>query len=504
MRSSTLTLVLITVIASSLSSQARANRDGALPGHTAGPTIAPGLVINGQTCTACHSPFNPGIGSVTLLDAPERYEPSRIYDLRVHIFDPEREGAGFQISVENATGHVGTLIDADGNAGVTKFADGSPFYVTHTGSSAPGFECTSNGYGDSRSNWIADGFSYDYPVRWQAPSSDIGPITFFISANATTCPSGFSTAHFYAAQITIDSLTEADADGDTDIDVADYAALQQCFSQDVTGLFTGCVFTDSFRDNEISQTDLVAYLDAISGPTSQLPPGYVLADSIRGGQVYDKWWVTSGAPTPGPFDHPLYPITGDRAGTGKNTYRCKECHGWDYKGVDGAYGHVSTTHFTDIAGVLNTTLGPQEIFDLLMSPDTASNGHDMSAFGMTETDAWAVVKMVLEKTIDTDMYILPIDSPAEPGLIFANATPGSIRYGELCVTCHGPEGAGDFGEGVIPEHIGTLADVNPWEYFHKTRFGHPGAPMPILERIDPDLQTVANIGRFLQTQAPAP
>ncbi len=502
MRGSTLTLVLVTAMVCSLSSHAFASRGGAPAGTTGGPAVSPTFGINGQTCTACHSPVNLGIGSVTVLDLPARYEPSRIYDLRVHIFDPDREGAGFQLSVENASGHVGTLIDADGNLGVTKFADGSPFYITHTGSSAPGLECTSKGYGDSRNNWTANGFSYDYPVRWQAPATDVGPITFFVSANATFCPSGFTSANYYATQVTIDIVTEADADGDTDIDVADYAALQQCFSQDVTGLLTGCIFTDSFRDNEISQTDLAAYFDAITGPTSRLPASYVLADSIRGGKVYDKWWITSEATVPGSTDdHPLYPITGDRAGTGANTYRCKECHGWDYKGVDGAYGHVSTTHLTGITGVFGTTLSPQSIYDLLTSTNTAANGHDMLAFGMTESDTWDVVKFVLEKTIDSDTYILPLTSPV-PGLIIGNDALGSIRYGQVCSTCHAPDGAGNFGGSAIHENLGTLAETNPWEYFHKARFGHPGAHMPIQERINPDLQTIADIGRFLQTLAP--
>jgi len=497
MRGSTFTLVLIAAMTSSMIGQAHASRGGAVPGVTGGPANSPALSFNGQTCTACHAPLNLGIGSVTLLDVPQRYELSRIYDIRVHIFDPEREGAGFQISVENPAGHVGTLIDADGNAGVTKFAGGSPFYITHTGSTA----CTALGYGDSRANWAANGFSYDYPVRWQAPSTDVGPITFYVSANATTCPNGFTTAHYYATQVTIDSLTPADADGDTDVDVADYAALQRCFSQDVTGLISGCVFTDSFRDNAISQTDLAAYFNAVSGPTSQLPAGFVLADAIRGGKVYDKWWIMSDASAPGPTDHPLYPSTGDRAGTGGNTYRCKECHGWDYKGVDGAYGDISTTHATGIRGVFGTTLGPQAIFDLLMSSDTASNGHSMATFGMTESDAWDVVKMVLEKTIDTDKYILPLGSPGAK-IIIGNGTLGSIRYDQVCVSCHAQDGSGNFGGSGIHEHIGTLAGSNPWEYFHKARFGHPGAPMPILERIDPDLQTIADIGRFLQTQAP--
>ncbi|MCP3904086.1 MAG: hypothetical protein GY715_10675, partial [Planctomycetes bacterium] len=59
-----------------------------------------------------------------------------------------------------------------------------------------------------------------------------------------------------------------------------------------------------------------------------------LVDGVRGGQLWDKWWVVTGAAEP-VGDHPLYPPAGTQ--TGSTTWRCKECHGWDYKGVDGAY-----------------------------------------------------------------------------------------------------------------------------------------------------------------------
>ena len=41
---------------------------------------------------------------------------------------------------------------------------------------------------------------------------------------------------------------------------------------------------------------------------------------------------------------------------GADTWRCKECHGWDYAGKDGAYG--SGDHRTGIVGVLGTAMTP--------------------------------------------------------------------------------------------------------------------------------------------------
>ncbi len=63
----------------------------------------------------------------------------------------------------------------------------------------------------------------------------------------------------------------------------------------------------------------------------------------RGGQLYDKWWAVIEAEPP-KETHPAYPAAGKKKGA--STWRCKECHGWDYKGKDGAYAKGS--HATGI------------------------------------------------------------------------------------------------------------------------------------------------------------
>lgn len=102
------------------------------------------------------------------------------------------------------------------------------------------------------------------------------------------------------------------------------------------------------------------------GPTSppevSSPPESSLeGDRVRGGLLYDKWWAVgeeddhehddheaSGAAPEG--DHPLWATQSTNERSGGDTWRCKECHGWDYKGADGAYGDGS--HFTGFVGVL--------------------------------------------------------------------------------------------------------------------------------------------------------
>lgn len=60
----------------------------------------------------------------------------------------------------------------------------------------------------------------------------------------------------------------------------------------------------------------------------------LVGDSIRGGKLYDKWWTVLGVDAP-TEDQPLWKTQTTNTRTGADTWRCKECHGWDYKGVEG-------------------------------------------------------------------------------------------------------------------------------------------------------------------------
>ena len=266
-----------------------------------------------------------------------------------------------------------------------------------------------------------------------------------------------------------------------------------------------CEFVDSDGDGAVALEDLEAFLTALStsGPTATLPAGYVLADVVRGGLLYTKWWLVNGATEP-LFDppnenHPLYPdeipgVLGQQSGS--TTFRCKECHGWDYKGLDGAYGAGS--HRTDIVGIQSTTLTPQALFDLLKSSDTAAGGHDMTELGMSDRDLWDAVKMSLEGVIETDDYI------DESGAFFIDdpSGAGANLFGSICAACHGPDGdAINFGSLADPEYVGTIAAGNPWEFMHHVRFGHPASPMPSFEllQISLPLIRIALIGKYAAT-----
>ena len=221
----------------------------------------------------------------------------------------------------------------------------------------------------------------------------------------------------------------------------------------------------------------------------------VVGDGVRGGLLWDKWWAVISAAGPS-GEHPLYPPEGQQSGS--TTYRCKECHGWDYKGADGAYG--SGSHYTGIPGVFGSTMTPEEKSDIIKL-DSVPNGHGFGGYGLNDEDIWDLVEFLRTLVIDTDQYIDPnaqfIGDP-DWGQVYYEFG-GSIA----CVWCHGWDGTQiNFGTPENPVWVGTVAVNNPWEMLHKTRIGQPGTPMPAWLVPDGTDQQAADIGRYSQVAFP--
>lgn len=495
-------IVVILFVALAGASVSVAHKRGADAGHTASPAIGAGIAFNGANCTKCH-PFNEGVGSVELLGYPRRYRPDTSYDLTVRITDTElnpsgvgllMDGAGFQISAEGGGQWLGTF--TFGADGFTRRSMQSPDYLTHT---MEGFE-------DSRTNWAAGGGAYDFNVQWQAPDVDQGPITFFVAANSIDDEAFFSGVHYYWSHVTSHFAISGDGDGDADLDLRDVAMLYRCFNDGDPATGDGCEFLDADGNDTVGLADAQAQHSSLTGPTAPAPAAYLLADAVRGGRLYDEWWAENGVAEP-TDDHPLYPATGMQAGS--TTYRCKECHGWDYEGAAGAYG--SGDHFTGIQGIRNTSLTPEQLFALLNSPGAddggIEGGHDMAGLGMSDRDLWDVVKMTLEGVVDTSLYIDTLAACAngdfidEMGMCIDDTTLGSDAFGApRCVQCHGDDGDMiNFGTDMNPEFVGTVANDNPWEFLHKVRFGQPGRPMISAELLLWDVGKVAQVGAYAAT-----
>jgi len=191
------------------------------------------------------------------------------------------------------------------------------------------------------------------------------------------------------------------------------------------------------------------------------------ADAVRGGLLYDKWWTVNGATEP-TGNHPLYPAAGQKSGA--DTWRCKECHGWDNKGKDGAYS--SGSHFTGLNGVYEArNRNSAHIFGKITK-------HNLT---LSEQDIWDLSKFIKEALVEMDKYIN--FTGAKKKSAAGDATLGKALFentgtgGGQCIMCHGADGTAiKFDGGTLA--IGDVANDNPWEILHKIRIGHPGSSMP--------------------------
>jgi len=135
-------------------------------------------------------------------------------------------------------------------------------------------------------------------------------------------------------------------------------------------------------------------------PAGATAPPVGTSDFIQGGLMYDNWMTVIGVDTP-EGDHPLWKLQTTNTRTGTDTWRCKECHGWDYKGAEGAYG--SGSHQTGFKGLMGAVSMPEE--DLLAALNGTKNpSHDFSPY-MQEDQLKALVAFLKQGVTDTAQYI---------------------------------------------------------------------------------------------------
>jgi cytochrome c553 len=187
----------------------------------------------------------------------------------------------------------------------------------------------------------------------------------------------------------------------------------------------------------------------------------------RGGQIYDSWYAVLEHDAP-EATHPAYPAAGKQKGAA--TWRCKECHGWDYRGAAGAYGKGS--HFTGIKG-LRDMVGrpPAQIVEAVRNAT-----HGFTAELIPDSALNKLAMFVSFGQVDMDQYI-----DRETKKARGDTGRGARLYQTVCAVCHGFDGkALNFKDEKKPEYIGTVAQDNPWETLHKIRNGQPAVPMVAL------------------------
>lgn len=203
-----------------------------------------------------------------------------------------------------------------------------------------------------------------------------------------------------------------------------------------------------------------------------------------GGRLYDNWYRALDVEEP-KGTHPSYPPGAEKKGA--STWRCKECHGWDYKGTKGAYSGGS--HYTGIKGITGQVgADPKQILKILRDKT-----HRYSEAMIPDAAAQRLALFVTRGQHESGWHIDAASKRAR-----GDAPRGERYFQNICAPCHGFDGrAINFKTETNPEFVGTVASANPWEALHKIRNGQPGQPMPVL-RVLP-LQDLVDILAYVQT-----
>jgi thiosulfate dehydrogenase len=231
-----------------------------------------------------------------------------------------------------------------------------------------------------------------------------------------------------------------------------------------------------------------------TGNTQDAAPASNVESVARGGLLYDTWWRVVPSASEPKSDQALWSLQTTNKRKGSVTWRCKECHGWDYKGKDGAYATGSRrTGFpgvwdaaqkksvAELSAILRGSANPQHNFSSVLRSEDIADLANFLKSGLLD-----MMKYVDYKTKK------PIGGDADRG---------KAQYA-LCGACHGPDGKKlNFGDEKEPEYIGTLAKANPQEFLHKIRVGQPGSnpPMPAALVLGWDIKQVIDVLAYSQT-----
>ena len=200
----------------------------------------------------------------------------------------------------------------------------------------------------------------------------------------------------------------------------------------------------------------------------------------HGGLLYDKWYkIAIGSAPKG--THPSYGTKGKKKG--KGTWRCKECHGWDYKGKDGRYG--SGSHYSGIKGIRESAGKSVDAIIAVLKDDT----HQMTNSMMNDTEFRNIALFVSKGQHDTDKIV-----DRKTAMVNGNKEKGAAYYNTICARCHGMDGRGLKD---MPVSLGKVAVDNPWETLHKIRNGQPAEGMPALRALPMDI--TVDITAYAQT-----
>ncbi|HSB29750.1 MAG TPA: PQQ-dependent sugar dehydrogenase [Pyrinomonadaceae bacterium] len=153
------------LLSNNTSTPVHAFSSGPPPGYTGAPGEEP------SACAECHVPADAGTGHISIT-APSTYIPGQTYPITVthSNIDPTRIRWGFELTaLDTSDEQAGNLQSLDGLTQVLNNAGpgGARQYIEHT----------------SAGTFIGQQNTASWTFNWTAPSTDIGPVTFYAAGN---------------------------------------------------------------------------------------------------------------------------------------------------------------------------------------------------------------------------------------------------------------------------------------------------------------------------------
>lgn len=232
---------------------------------------------------------------------------------------------------------------------------------------------------------------------------------------------------------------------------------------------------------------LIAIIPARTAYSQDQPVG----DPLRGGRLYAAWDNLAGTDLPQDF-HPLWPVNTAGAFPVRFTWRCVNCHGWDYMGSHSRnfLTALRVMQYPDMFGMVNQPA--EDILPLLTGKITSE--HDFSAY-LDEQDL-----LDLSAFLSSGLTLPDLVADWETFQVQGTLQTGEQYFGQFCASCHGFEGEKiNLNTAQNPLFLGDMAWTNPWRIAHIIRFGHLNTRVPPAEMLQISFSQQIDILAYTQT-----
>lgn len=246
-------------------------------------------------------------------------------------------------------------------------------------------------------------------------------------------------------------------------------------------------FTNAFSPDVLNQQ----MVNVLTFAQSNLPATQNLGDAIKGGKLYDDWFTVKGiipdAQNPYPVNTLWTELALPAMASNKDTWRCSNCHGWDYAGKLNDAGKLVVVSLLLAAQPAGNLLyrSEEHLFTVISKGFMRKNslsgaliqvhnfGNNTPPLG--DQEIYDLVAFVKEAVVDVQGFF-----SSDPNSLLihgGNRDNGKKLFqasGANCVSCHGVDGK----SGTINVNIYDLSILDLKRAYHRIRVGIPGKEMP--------------------------